>query len=169
MRADIGKLKARISFSLIIAAIAFLTGCGAGKTMVLKPSETKLQFASVDIFEGKSTVDVPEADKALFQEKLSKFVYEEGGFQKGNDLKIAYRFIQFNPGSQFTRYMWGGLGSSGEGTLTVEAKYSDVSDNEIATIQTEGKISSGVFGGSFSFAIENCAKEIAEYTKKNFR
>lgn len=169
MKTNTGKLEAWICLSLIITMIILLAGCGAGKTMVLKPSERKLQCNSVDISEGKSTVDVPETDKKAFQEKLTKLIYEEGGFQKGNDLRIVYRFIQYNPGSQFTRYMWGGLGSAGEGTLTVEAKYFDVSDKEIATIQTEGKISSGVFGGSFSFAIEKCAKEIAEYTKKNFK
>jgi hypothetical protein len=154
---------------LLFLLIIFLGGCGSGRTMVLKPTEIKQHFSSVEIIEGNSTVNVPADVKKVFSQKLEKFVYEEGGFQKGNELKLKYRFIQFNPGSQFTRYMWGGLGSSGKGTLTVEAKFFDPTDQELAMIQSEGEISSGVFGGSFDFALEKCAKEIAEYTKHNFK
>jgi hypothetical protein len=138
--------------------------------MVLKPTDIKQHFSSVEITEGNSTVNVPADAKNVFSQKLEKFVYEERGFQKGNELKLKYRFIQFNPGSQFARYMWGGLGSSGKGPLlTVEGKFFDRTDQELATIQSEGEISSSVFGESFDFAIEKCAKEIAEYTKQNFK
>lgn len=164
------KLRTRVRSTLILfPLIIFLAGCGAGRTMVLKPTELSQQFSAVEISEGNSTVNVPADAKQSFYQKLEKFIYEEGGFQKGAGLKIRYRFIQFNPGSQFTRWLWGGLGSAGKGTLTVEARYFDPTDKELATIQAEGEISSGAFGGSFDFAIEKCAKEIAEYTKQNFK
>jgi len=169
MKANTRIFKGLIYLSLLITIIIILVGCGAGKTMVLKPSETKMHVSTVDAFEGDSTVNIPEEAKSVFREKLNKLLYKSEGFQKGNELKIRYRFIQYNPGSQFTRYMWGGLGNMGEGTLTIEAKYLDTNDKEIATIQSEGKIGSGVFGGSFNYAIEKCAKEIAEYTKQNFK
>jgi hypothetical protein len=57
--------------------------------------------------------------------------------------------------------MWGGLGSAGKGTLTVEAKYFDTAEQEIAGKHAEGEISSGAFGGDFDFAIKKCAMEIA--------
>ncbi|HSB05386.1 MAG TPA: DUF4410 domain-containing protein [Thermodesulfobacteriota bacterium] len=155
-------------FCVCVLIIA-LTGCGAGKTMVLKPSEDRLHVSSVEISEKDSTVNAPIEAKSSFQEMLTKFLYESGGFQKGSDLKIQYRFVQYSPGSQLTRWFWGGLGNMGEGALTIEAKYFDSNGKEIATIQSEGKIGSGVFGGSFNFAIEKCAKEIAEYTKQNFK
>jgi hypothetical protein len=149
--------------------IVFLGGCGAGRTMVMKPTDVKQPFSSLEISEGNSTVAVPDEFKQGFAKELDKLIYEEGGFKKGSELKIKYRFIQFNPGSQFSRWMWGGLGSSGKGTLTVEAKFFDGTDKELATIQAEGEISSGAFGGSFDFAINKCATEIAEYTKQNFK
>lgn len=164
------KLRNQIRLALsLFPLIIFLGGCGAGRTMVLKPTEVRQHFSFVEISEGNSTVNIPANAKQSFCQKLEKFIYEEGGFQKGGDLKIKYRFIQFNPGSQFTRWFWGGLGSAGKGTLTVEAKYFDPTDKEVGTIQAEGEISSGAFGGSFDFAIEKCAKEIAEYTKQNFK
>ncbi len=158
----------RKSFLLLTATLIF-AGCGAGKTMVIKPPETKIIAPSVVVMEGKSTVNVPDEIKTKFREKLNKQLYEEGGFQKGDAIKIEYRFIQYDPGSQFTRWFWGGIGNAGEGSITIEAKYFDADGREISTIQTEGKISSGFFGGAFELALEKAAKEIAEYTKNNFQ
>ncbi|MBN1958526.1 MAG: hypothetical protein JXQ81_06530 [Desulfuromonadales bacterium] len=74
--------------------------------------------------EGVSTVKVPGEVKIAFHDKLAHFLYEEeGAFERGPELKITYRFIQYNPGNQFTRWFWGCIGNAGEGTMTVEAKY----------------------------------------------
>ena len=127
------------------------------------------RVASVEAFEGNSSVSVPAEVKSEFQEKLNELLYEEGAFQKGPDLKIKYRFIQFDPGNQFTRYLLGGIGNTGEGSMTIEVKYFDAADKELATIQSEGRIGSGFFGGDFSFAVEKAAEEIAEYAKLNFK
>ncbi|HSK29843.1 MAG TPA: hypothetical protein VLA17_07755, partial [Candidatus Limnocylindria bacterium] len=62
-----------------------------------------------------------------------------------------------------------GIGNTGEGSLTVEAKFFDNADKELATIQAEGRIGSGFFGGDFSFALDKAAEKIAEYTKINFK
>jgi len=96
-------------------------------------------------------------------------LYKEGAFQKGSELTIRYRFVQFDAGSQFTRWFLGGIGNSGEGSLTIEAKYFDMAGKELSVIQTEGRIGSGFFGGDFSFALQKAAEEIADYTKINFK
>ena len=154
---------------LLLIGVFVFAGCGAGRTLVLKPPEMKLRAVSVELSETKSTVSVPADIKFEFEEKLKELLFGEGGFQKGQDLKIKYRFIQFNPGNQFTRWFWGGIGNAGEGSLTIEAKYFDVADRELSLIQTEGKIGSGAFGGAMSFAIQKAAEEIADYTKVNFK
>lgn len=169
MKASVRMLRGYVHLSLLITGIVVLAGCGTGRTFVIKPLETKPQVSSLDVSEGNSTVSVPEEAKKAFHEKLTKFLYEEGAFQRGNDLKIKYRFIQYNTGSQFKRWFWGGIGQAGEGSMTIEAKYFDATDKELATIQSEGRIGSGFFGGDFDFALEKAAKEITEYTKQNFR
>lgn len=146
-----------------------LAGCGAGKILVLKPAEATTRVSSVEIAEGASTVKVPDEVKKSFEEELGRLLYAEGAFQRGPDLKITYRFIQHDPGNQFTRWFWGGIGNAGEGSITVEAKYFEASDRELATIQAEGKIGSGAFGGSFDLAVQKAAEKIAEYTKQNFK
>jgi hypothetical protein len=111
---------------------------------------------------------VPEEVMKTWETKLDEFLYKEGGYKKGPGLTITYRFLQYNPGDQFSRWFWGGIGNAGQGSLTVDAMYTDSSGQQLGKIQCEGVISSGFFGGDFSFAVEKAANEIAEYTKKNF-
>ncbi len=53
--------------------------------------------------------------------------------------------------------------------MTVLVRFHDASGREIAAIQAEGEIGTGVMGGSLNSALIKVAEEIAEYTKKNFR
>lgn len=168
-RRNFMKSPSSICIVLLFTGALIFAGCGAGKTLVLKPPEMKLRAVSVELSESKSTVSVPADVNSEFQEKLRQLLFEEGAFQKGTDLKIRYRFIQFNPGNQFTRWFWGGIGNAGEGSLTIETRYFDVADKKLSVIQTEGKIGSGAFGGALSFAIQKAAEEIANYTKVNFK
>jgi len=155
-----------IGIFILLMLTLSLTGCGAGRTMVLAPVEMPVKFTSAELHEDKATVNVPGDINASFEAKLAQLLYGQDGFTKGPGLKIRYRFIQFNPGNQFTRWFWGGIGSAGKGSMTVEARFLDSSDKELAKIQSEGEISSGAFGGSFDFAIQKTAEEMAEYAKR---
>jgi hypothetical protein len=77
------------------------------------------------------------------------------------------RVVQFEPGSQFQRWFWGGLGNQGEGSLHVLAEFYE-GDKKLAHIQTEGRIGSGAFGGSLNMAVDKAATEIAEYAGTTF-
>ena len=161
--------------SPLMTLIVILAGCGAGKTLVMKPPGSEMHVTSVSFSEGTSTAVVPDQTIEEFEAKLSELLYgeskegEAAAFQRGNDIKIVYRFLQHDEGSQFTRWFWGGIGNAGQGSLTVEAIYFDHADKELATIQVEGEIGSGFFGGSFEFAIDKAAEQLAEYTIKNFK
>jgi hypothetical protein len=154
---------------LLIPIFLFLVGCGAGKTLVIKPPESKTIISSVDFSEGVSTVNVPEEIREKFKQKLTHMLFKEGHFQKGSDIEIKYRFIQYDPGNQFSRWFWGGIGNAGEGTLTIEAKFFNPNGKELSVIQSEGKISSGFFGGSFDLALEKAAEEVVEHIKQNYQ
>ena len=153
----------------LLGLILCLSGCGAGKTLVMEPFETRLLVHSVNITQGKSTVNVPNEVSQELMEKLSQKLYVQGKFAQGPELTITCRFLQYNPGNQLTRWFLGGIGNSGEGTMTVEASYADASGKQLGKIQSEGKIGSGFFGGGFSLAIDKAADEIAEYTIANFK
>lgn len=77
--------------------------------MVLAPAETPAKFTSAELYEDKATVNVPGDVSASFQAKLAQLLYGQDGFTNGPGIKIRYRFIQFNPGSQFSRWFWGAL------------------------------------------------------------
>lgn len=157
------------STSVLVVGLILLSGCGAGRTLVMAPPDARVQVASLEVTEGRSTVPVPDEVKKGFQDKLQELLYKDGGFRKGQDLRLSYRFIQFNPGNQFTRWFWGGIGNAGEGSLTIEVKYFDGASRELSTIQSEGKIGSGFFGGPFDLAVGKAAEEIADYTTRTFR
>jgi hypothetical protein len=155
--------------ALLLISLVISSGCGVGRAMVIKPPETKVRVSAVQATEGNSPVPVPAEVRSAFTDKLEQYLYGEDGFQRGPELNISYRFIQYEPGNQFTRWFWGGIGNAGEGSLTIETKYFDAAKRELATINVEGRIGSGVFGGALSQAVDKAAEKVAEYTKANFR
>jgi len=158
-----------VRWGVFVMGVALLAGCGAGRTMVVKAPDATLKTGSVTVSEDGSPVKIPDEVRAAFQEKLTDQLYKDGAFIAGPGLQLQYRFIQFNPGNQFTRWFWGGIGNAGEGSMTIQAKYLDDQNRELAAIQAEGRIGSGFFGGAFGFAIDKAATEIADYTKQHFK
>jgi hypothetical protein len=142
--------------------------------MVLNTPPERIKAASINVVEEKPTVSVPQDVDNMFRDKLEAmlFVKEKDApapFAKGNDISIHYRFIQFTAGSQFKRWLAGGIGGYGEGVMTVEARFLTPAGKEISKIQSEGKIGAGIFGGAIDGAVEKCVEEIAQYAKQNFR
>jgi hypothetical protein len=149
--------------------LSLSAGCGGSKTKVLAPPELAAKFTAAEIYEDRPTITVPADVGASFKEKLTQLLYGEGGFTRGDGLKISYRFVQYNPGSKSLRWVTSGIGGKGQGTLSIEVRFLDSNGRELAKIMSEGKIESGMLGGSFASAIEKAANEVAEYAKKQFR
>lgn len=88
--------------------VAVLTGCGAGKMLVLKPStQADFKASSVVVQVEKASVKAPSEVESKFQTSLAQELYGQNGFTQGNALILRYRFIGFQPGSQFKRWMMG--------------------------------------------------------------
>jgi hypothetical protein len=157
-----------LSLILMTGGLA-LAGCGAGKTMVMEPGAEAIKVGSIELREGRSTVNCPPAVLALFRSKLEAQLYKPGSFTQGGDLSLTYQFVQYNAGDQFTRWFFGGLGNAGEGSITVQAIYTDRDGKQLGKIMSEGKIGSGAFGGSMDLAVQKAAEEVAQYTLTTFR
>jgi hypothetical protein len=167
-------MRSKILLALILGFALTSVGCTSGRTMVMNVPTEQMKAVSLNIVEDQATVSVPAKVTNMFRDKLERalFVGQEGSsppFRKGSDLTIHYRFIQFTAGSQFKRWLLGGIGGYGEGVMTVEAKFINPSGKEISKIQSEGKIGAGIFGGAIDGAIEKCVEEVAQYTKQTFR
>ena len=154
---------------IISAAALILQACGSGRTIVLDPVKNPHKEGGIRICCTQPTTEVSEDIKTSFDELLREKLYKEAGVKEGPETTINYRFIQMNEGSQFKRWFLGGLGNSGEGTLTTEVTYLDRNNTAIGKIHTEGKIGSGVFGGGFSHAMETAVDEIVQYTLSTFK
>jgi hypothetical protein len=148
-----------------------LVGCGAGRTMVMEPPTERRSFASATVENGNDAVPVPEELRSRLTQKVREGLYgtdeKAGSFKDESGLKVFIRVVQFDQGSQFQRWFWGGLGNQGEGSLHVLAEFYD-GERKLAHIQTEGRIGSGAFGGSINSAVDKAAAEIAEYAIANF-
>jgi hypothetical protein len=167
-------MKSKLVLALILGFALTSVSCTAGRTMVMNAPTEQIKAVSINIVEEQATVSVPPEVRNMFRDKLEGilFVREEGSsppFTKGTDLSIHYRFIQFTAGSQFKRWLAGGIGGYGEGVMTVEARFITSTGKEINKIQSEGKIGAGIFGGAIDGAVEKCVEEVAQYAKQNFR
>ena len=86
----------------------------------------------------------------------------------GTALTVIYTFVSHDPGNQFARWFWGGIGNAGEGTLTVHVRYLDAEQRELASTQVEGRSGSGFFGGSFREAVTRLGEDVVKFTIANF-
>lgn len=154
---------------LVLPLLALLSGCaGSGTTMVLDaPTQTHMA-KTYCLVEGKSTVGCDGAIKRQFEDEI-KERFAESGMVPGSDLIIEYRFIQFDEGSRFVRYFAGGLGNAGEGAMTIEIVFKNKNNEVLNKIQVGGRITAGVFGGSFDNAVEQAANQVVKYTVTNFK
>ena len=150
----------------------FLTACGTGRTMVTEPPAERKTFAAATIERSSDSVAVPEELRVMFVDELRKDLYgtaeKPGPFTEGSGLTIRIRVVQFEAGSQFQRWFWGGIGNQGEASLQLLTEFLD-GDRKLANIQTEGRIGSGAFGGSVKSAVDKAAAEISDYAVANFR
>ncbi|HWP58182.1 MAG TPA: hypothetical protein VNL14_09860 [Candidatus Acidoferrales bacterium] len=106
---------------------------------------------------------MPADVQLAMQQKLEEHLYGAGGFQKGSELSIRYRFLQVTERGLFRRWL------GGEDSLTVEAKFLDRSDNILAVIQVEGLAGQGPLAADLDRAIEKVAERVAEYAQTNYR
>ncbi len=121
---------------------------------------------SIQSSEEPSSADAPENIRSQFQALLDEALYSEYHFQRGGELTIRWQLIGYDEGSRALRYFVP-LGA-GTGEIMVRARFLDVKGREIATIQGEGSISRGLFGGSYENALSECADAIANYARDNF-
>jgi hypothetical protein len=149
-----------------------MTGCGAGRTMVMEAPTERRSFASATVENGTDSVTMPAEFRTRLTEKVKEGLYGDaekpGSFRNEAGLTIRLKVVQFDSGSQFQRWFFGGLGNQGEASLHVLAEFYE-GDKKLAHIQTEGRIGSGAFGGSMNSAVDKAAVEIVEYAVANFR
>ena len=167
-------MRNRMLLALSLGFFLACIGCTSGRTLVMKVPTERIKAVSVNVVEAQHTVSVPPDVTNTFRNKLEDalLVGDQGSlppFTRGEDLTIRYRFIQFTSGSQFKRWLAGGIGGYGEGSMTVQVEFMSSSVGELCKIQSEGKIGAGLFGGSIDGAVEKCVEEIAEYAKQTFR
>lgn len=153
---------------ILISFTLLLFGCGTAQTIVMEPVEDSKNVAGIRVVSDKHNVAVPSEVVAQLRSKIETGLYDKNGYTRSNDLKVVFKFLQQDKGNQFARWFWGGIGNTGEASLTVLVMYQDAEGNELGKTQVQGKIDSGFFGGSFNEAINKAAEQIVSFTVANF-
>lgn len=145
-----------------------LTACGAGHTVVISAPAAPLKAETVALAYEEATVKVPDAAVAKMSQALDKRFFAAKGarFRPGKDLVIKWGFIGYDPGSQFTRWFIGF--GAGEAKMVVRAEFFDPAGTKLASIQADGSVSGGFFGGSSDDGLTEVADQIAKYAEANF-
>jgi hypothetical protein len=139
--------------------------------MVMEPAAERKAFDAAKLERASDSVEVPEELRVMFVEKLRADLYGDAGkpgpFTEGDALTIRVKVVQFEAGSQFQRWFWGGIGNQGEASMQLLTEFFE-GDQKLAHIQTEGRIGSGFFGGSVKSAVDKAVSEISTYAVQNF-
>jgi len=152
-----------VALGAIVASMLGACG-GSGHTFeVQRPSEGH-RFEKASIREGTSQVNVPDDDRRQFAGILEGAM-KAAAFENGEGLIVTYRFVQFQEGAQVARVFLHGVG---DGSLSIEAEFSDQAGTILGKIITEGRVSTGWFGGRFRNAMEQAAKHLAKYAADHF-
>lgn len=161
-------MKKYLSLGIIGLFALMIQGCGAGKLTVLDPINDSEKKQSIKVIEGKHTLAVPRESVDTFEKKFKERLYKETHLVEGDDIKVVFKFIQYDEGSRFKRYLLGGLGNAGEGSITIELVFLKRDGSQIGKVHAEGKIGSGFAGGSIDSAVESAVEVATDFIKKSF-
>jgi len=163
------KLASISSKAAILAAAVALAACATGSTTVLAPAQLtpSATYATVRIEPIADTVKITGDGRAVFDRRLKEYLFaKDSGFTPGDALTIRYRFVAFDEGDQFQR--WLAPYAAGKGTMKVEAVFLDTQQTELSKINVDAELSMGPLGGDFDSAISRAARELADYAIKTF-
>lgn len=156
--------------SILFAFSLFLVACGTASTLTTKPNENNYKSAYIQIQKIESEVVVLPENQAAFEEELkSQLYFKDGSFYKGDGLTLSYQFLSFNPGDRVKRFASLGNNKAAEGTLVIAVTFTKPNGKEVATMEAHAYIKGGILGGSINDALEKAAREIAQYSKLNFK
>ena len=153
----------------ILIFIGFTLGaCAGGSNLVMEPNKSEYRSRTVTLGYAGSTVNIPEKASGELKKYMQARFFKEGTvFKEGDGLTIRYQYVSYDEGSQAARYFLGVIGG-GEAKMVVQAEFLDPEGTVLAKIQSEGRLSGGVFGGDAGSAINRAAHEIAEFAEANF-
>ncbi len=149
-----------------VISLTLISGCGTARVIIDEPPLRQYSSSTIYTESKSTTVGVPVKLLQHFDESLNKELAKS--FSSGKGLLLEYRFLSFDEGNQVKRYLAGGVGDWGTGSLLLEATFKDSRGDFIGKIRTDGRISSGFVGGSMKSVLNQAAKELSEYAKMTF-
>ncbi|MCG8464487.1 MAG: hypothetical protein MI750_06495 [Xanthomonadales bacterium] len=144
-----------------------LVGCGSSSNIVLDPVARGERFSSVLYVEAATSAAMETELKDYFEDELNDYLGERFALGGRDSLTLRYRFVNFNEGNRFKRYLSVGVTNWGEGGLVVETEFLDAEGNLLGKIVTDANVEGTDLGG-IQKVFRRAAKKISQFTIEHF-
>ena len=169
-RAITASLPGNPAFSLGLVGMTIwffllMCGCsGTGRTVILRPSESNVRYSSVLVTEDGSNRFVPPEVSRDFRMAIETYLYNGGPFVHGPEMRIVCRITGYPSAGEVVSSE--GKEAIGTGSVTAEGKFYNFVEQEIKSIRAEGDARDA---GHINRAIKECTRQVASFTKQNFK
>ena len=151
---------------MIVCAVLAWSGCsGTGRVDVLRPSDTTGWYSSALVTEEGSLETVPGEVRRDFRSALTRYLYDQGPFRRGPDLRVVYAITGYH------HAVVGGDDRRGKevpprGSVTVDVRFLNFVEKEIGSIRATWDTGEN---DTLDEAVEGCARQVASYARRTFR
>ena len=165
---------AAIRFATAIALLMTpgLIGCSNGnaRTVITEAPAAPMHFKTLKLEEDRAGAPVPDAARAAFREKLEHRLYNTGSFIRGDELKMRYNFMEYDPGSQVGRLLFGVTNSDSEANIIVQCTFVGPDGKDLSKVEITARLTGGllVLGGSSEVVLDRAAEKVRDYAVANF-
>lgn len=161
-----------MKFTKIVMASAValsLSACANSSLTVERPYTGGFRTASLTIEYDTSNVPVDQEDLDYTRDRMERAFFggDEPLFTRGEGMRVRYRYIGFNEGSQALRYLTGPI--AGGSRVVLEVDFIGANGEVLSTVRGEGSVSGGFFGGSNKSGIDKAIDEVAAYAADRFK
>ncbi|MGB3796834.1 MAG: hypothetical protein WA957_11085 [Alteraurantiacibacter sp.] len=158
-----------MKFATAAIAALMLSACANSALTVEQPYRGAQKFSTAMVQYDASTVGVDDENIAYTTKKMEQALF--GGdtpvFSQGSGLTVRYRYVGFDEGSRFGRYLSGGL--AGGSKVVLETEFVSPTGEVLATVRGEGTVGGGLAGGSNKTGIDKAVEKVADYAAANFK
>ncbi len=154
---------------IMLMVVITLSACGTSTSIVKQSAPDRQTLQGLSLTEIEPAIAVPEDMRQVMREQLEHALYEDKHFAQGSELTVRYRFVGYNGGNRLKRWLAEGVGHWGEGSIVVITEFVDNKGVVIATLESLGRIDSGIFGGGIKSVAARVAEDIADYASHQFQ
>ena len=155
-----------IGIFILLMLTLSLTGCGAGRTMVLAPVETPVKFTSAELYEDKATVNVPGDSQRFVRGQARPTSLWAGWLHQGSGPQNQVPLYPIQSWQSVYSLVLGGHWQRRQRLHDRRGQVSGQQRQRVGKDPVGRRDLLRRFRRIFDFAIQKTAEEVTEYAKR---